>query len=1184
MGRVSAKRTKQRASTLFLATTTAVSALSGIVQGQTIASWLNPVDGNWTDASKWSTNPLYPDFNSSPLREFAVTVGASGNPYTITLTNDSIQLSQLDITAPDVRVNAKSNSSLDVVGNLSLNNSSITLGGAQMSFGTGSGGGPSAVSGAGEFVFQSGGTNYIGGNTLTIGSGITIRTDTGDGNLSALNYLGMIRSTGAFRTIRLTGGTNSGSIIGDTGGSLFLKSISSSGTVSMTGGGTLTLDGAWTNSGTISATNSAVVFAGTLSHAQLDSVKLNNSAILLRADLANTGTTLMLDNSTGTFNLVGGGRITGGTISGSSGVNLQVGSYESAFSLPILDGVILGTNVVGGLAGNAVTIENGLTLLNVSVSSTALAFGANPALSGSGTVVGGGLNVSSGTLMIGSGITVQGNVSLNSPSAKAVNFGTIVSASPAGTINIVLTTNANQISVQPGTNAYVALEQNSGTASVSAGSLMINGLPWTNTGTVAATNGATLRLAGSFSNSGFVTATDSLLSLGTWSNSGTIIANNSTIELGGSFTTAAMAAINRTNSAVKITGTLNNSGATLNLNAADGSFLVAGSVVGGTIKSVDGSQVLGVAGSLSTLTLDADFSIVPSPGTTIFSANSVVNHATINVPAKTRLFQASIQNTGTIMIPGGRAELTGDWSNLGTITLNGGTLVLSLNSGSINNAGVISGDGTILVGGTPWQWSDLGTLNRTGGLLSLQGTLNNEGKTLLVDNIGTWALTGPVGGGTITGGTISSSTGGTLEIGSSQASLGKGGTLDGVTVDVDLRVTPSSTLVVQNGLKILNGHQVILANGSGQSYSLVLSGTQAITGHGAIVFNRTGLPLSDWLAPLSGTTTIGPDITVRTGVGAGTVGASGNALINQGLISAQTAGRTIRIAGTFENQGRVEALNGATLVLPSTVVNFNGGTLSGGTWVIGTNSTIAFGAGTIITNNANIIYDGPRPYAFAEMNGFRTNLGVLSLKNHAVFHMVNPLTNAGTINVDSLSTLLMDAPIDNSHGLIDLNNKMEVHYSSESPFAELVSEIGTQIISSAAMANPNLGIGSADYPYFVLLQLTTLGDATLDGAVNYTDLVALSQNYQASSLVGAGWTGGDFNYDGAVNLTDLYALGYQYTDPLHPLPQALESLGLPLIEVPEPGLALLLAGAAWPLFGRAHSRLQRPRKRRRAIK
>ena len=30
-------------------------------QAQTIASWLSPIDGTWSNAARWSSNPLYPN-------------------------------------------------------------------------------------------------------------------------------------------------------------------------------------------------------------------------------------------------------------------------------------------------------------------------------------------------------------------------------------------------------------------------------------------------------------------------------------------------------------------------------------------------------------------------------------------------------------------------------------------------------------------------------------------------------------------------------------------------------------------------------------------------------------------------------------------------------------------------------------------------------------------------------------------------------------------------------------------------------------------------------------------------------------------------------------------------------------------------------------------------------------------
>ena len=54
---------------------------------------------------------------------------------------------------------------------------------------------------------------------------------------------------------------------------------------------------------------------------------------------------------------------------------------------------------------------------------------------------------------------------------------------------------------------------------------------------------------------------------------------------------------------------------------------------------------------------------------------------------------------------------------------------------------------------------------------------------------------------------------------------------------------------------------------------------------------------------------------------------------------------------------------------------------------------------------------------------------------------------------------------------------------------------------------------------------TVAGDTNLDLAVNFTDLLALAQNYGGASKV---WSEGDSNYDGVVNFSDLLALAQNY--------------------------------------------------------
>lgn len=61
----------------------------------------------------------------------------------------------------------------------------------------------------------------------------------------------------------------------------------------------------------------------------------------------------------------------------------------------------------------------------------------------------------------------------------------------------------------------------------------------------------------------------------------------------------------------------------------------------------------------------------------------------------------------------------------------------------------------------------------------------------------------------------------------------------------------------------------------------------------------------------------------------------------------------------------------------------------------------------------------------------------------------------------------------------------------------------------------------------ILIRYTLLGDANLDKAVNFDDLLRLAQSYDASAS-GRIWTQGDFDYNGIVGFDDLLALAQRY--------------------------------------------------------
>ena len=93
------------------------------------------------------------------------------------------------------------------------------------------------------------------------------------------------------------------------------------------------------------------------------------------------------------------------------------------------------------------------------------------------------------------------------------------------------------------------------------------------------------------------------------------------------------------------------------------------------------------------------------------------------------------------------------------------------------------------------------------------------------------------------------------------------------------------------------------------------------------------------------------------------------------------------------------------------------------------------------------------------------------------------------------------------------------------------------------------------------------GDATLDGKVDFSDLVALAAHYGNTT---ATWEEGDFNHDGVVNFADLVTLAANYGQTLDTY-----SFGSPagavmpaIAPVPEPGVAGIVALAALGLTRR----------------
>jgi hypothetical protein len=79
--------------------------------------------------------------------------------------------------------------------------------------------------------------------------------------------------------------------------------------------------------------------------------------------------------------------------------------------------------------------------------------------------------------------------------------------------------------------------------------------------------------------------------------------------------------------------------------------------------------------------------------------------------------------------------------------------------------------------------------------------------------------------------------------------------------------------------------------------------------------------------------------------------------------------------------------------------------------------------------------------------------------------------------------------------------------------------------TDAAASSGKFAVADTDTGSQITLQYAVVGDTNVDGAVNFTDLLALAQNY---GKTGQDWAHGDLNYDGTVNFSDLLALAQHY--------------------------------------------------------
>ncbi len=559
---------------------------------------------------------------------------------------------------------------------------------------------------------------------------------------------------------------------------------------------------------------------------------LNLSAGVYDLSAENSATTNVLAG--GTINLLGGTlQLDEGTL---SGVTVAGGDLDAT------DAILY---VQNGLSLSGHTLQLGTGEINLVLSGPSqtldhLTIAGSERGEGSSVYL---LGAASGTQPVytfGAAATLTGPLTFFGP-ASMVNSGTITGGGGDFT------------TIEP------AAFTNNGTVKTNGGELYITSAHWTNAA------GATISVAG-----------DGDLYLdGAWSNAGTITGTYGTINLGGTFTTAGLGTITPNAARVNVTGTLDNTAATLTLNAATGSWTLddgnnfaadaGGTITGGTVAQTQGSTLGVVNGTLSGVTLSGPGATVGSYGTLHVTGGLTGSGNTLTVgyaaavyldgPAQTLAGLTLSGQGGTAQFAAVNQAATAPFADDLTLTATGaGTSVLAA-------ANTYTGGTTITAGAVVRADNAVSALGSGTTAVGAGGVLAGVGTTGGPVTVGSGSATGLLGLITAGTGATANDSVGTLTTGAETWTVGGGlvvkvnaGAVTG-TAAAPAAGDPAADRLVLSGLTVTASSTSpfnVSVAGLGTSPTTLAAGSQLIL---ATVQNGTKGSITSILADLRLTTT-----------------------------------------------------------------------------------------------------------------------------------------------------------------------------------------------------------------------------------------------------------------------------------------------------------------------------------------
>ena len=811
-------------------------------------------------------------------------------------------------------------------------------------------------------------------------------------------------------------------------------------------------------------------------------------------------------------------------------------------------------NSAGVLAITANSAEN--------IDFSALGFGAASFGAGTNVTYTGIFTPANNTYMLGGG---GGTLTL--PNTNAITGSASLIAGGAGGGAVVLgSTNdfTGSVTIRNNTALSISNPASIGTGqdpiSFNGGILQITGTtPFTLSrpltiglggGTVRVDNAAGATLTGGFTNANaggnnafFKTGLGNLTLTGNNDNgSNSIFVNQGTLTVGQD-TTVTSSNYNSIGQINNDNGTLvlqNNAQYTVNgdFNIGDVNFAKGTLVIKDTaqvnattfyVGKFNSTQGVGVqtGGSISSLTGNGDWRIGGGGGTA--DAASVGTYdLSAGTFSTTGNFQIGAFGTGGMTITGTGAASSGTFPVVGRFA--GGFGVLTVNGGSFSQLGagqfMIVGEqgyGILNVGGN--GAGSGGLVDITGARLRIGHTNSGTG----VVNLGS--------GGTIAAATVDTAAGsvGTLNF--------HGGTLQAKAASATFVSTTSALVWPEGGTIDSNGNDLAIAQalaaptGSGVTSIAVANAGTAYVGTPVVRITGGGGSGASAIPILSNGTLTGFKVT-NPGTGytsAPTVqilgGGGTNAAAGAVAIGANASGGITKIGSGVLTLSAANTYTGDTIVNGGAVKVT--GSLAGGVVV---NTTGTFDAAAPQTVKTLTVNAG----GLTTVSG-----GTLKVGNNAT---ATPLITAGNGRVDLMSNALV---VDHGAGN-DTASLKSVRQQIVSGFHG-GDWAGPGIASSTITGGRGIGyaLASEVLPFAngattdtfrgatvdktsVVARTTLLGDATVDGTVDFNDLVKLAQNYNTtvSTTTESWWTHGDFTYDGITDFNDLVKLAQNYNTSL----------------------------------------------------